>query len=782
MGKELLLAKSNFRKNKGTSIGLLLLITLAAMLIGVSLLLYFDAYPIASKEADRLESGDGYIWLNEDLTGVDEQSIAEVLQDDVEKYGTVTCLGYNNLTLPFGGGTVAPSVIINDSSAFHKSLDRTEVVYEDESITGSYIYLPYQFNTSGGYETGDDYSFELGGKKQHFIVKGFTNTTYFGCNNTGTYELVLDDASFEEVKSTQWESNKAYIVSFFLKEGVKDSKFKIETQNKFLTMNPNTVVWIAQKPSVILGKSFMALILTVSFLTVTLILILVIAMMLSNCISNYVRENMKSIGALKATGYTSRNIKNSLFILFIIISLLGGIAGAALSYLIMPIMSKVVIGQMGVPYEASFCLGLSVLPVLIVVICSIIFTAFSTRKIKRINPIVALRDGVEAHNFKKNRVRLDKSKLGINISLALKTMLTNKKQNIITFIVVGILVFVCTLGLLMYENFNRNPKLSILTFETCGGVVGTTTENFDELRAYIESRSDAENIREMIAIPFTYNNEDALNTNIIDDIDRLNNKDICYKGRFPRYENEIAVSGKFAENYGFKIGDELPLEYGPKSYTYLITGLIQTCNNYGREAILTNEGGSHLYDLEHSPKSIWFDCADKETSEKILDEAIAKFGDKITLILNFYETIEGSMTTFKSISAIMLILVCSIAGAVILVILYLLMKALIHNKRKDYGILKSLGYSSSNLILQTSISFMPSIIASVIIFSVISHFFANPYMNLILRTFGLMKCTFTVPVVGEIIIGVGMIALSFVFSLLQARKIRDIEAYSLLVE
>ena len=41
MGKELLLTKSNFKKNKGTTIGVFLLVVLSSMLMGIALLIYF---------------------------------------------------------------------------------------------------------------------------------------------------------------------------------------------------------------------------------------------------------------------------------------------------------------------------------------------------------------------------------------------------------------------------------------------------------------------------------------------------------------------------------------------------------------------------------------------------------------------------------------------------------------------------------------------------------------------------------------------------------------------
>ena len=73
MEKTLLLAKSNLRKNRGTSIGLFLMMMIASALIGVSLLVFLDLYPTGSKEAKRLNAGDGYISIRYDLNGFTDE-------------------------------------------------------------------------------------------------------------------------------------------------------------------------------------------------------------------------------------------------------------------------------------------------------------------------------------------------------------------------------------------------------------------------------------------------------------------------------------------------------------------------------------------------------------------------------------------------------------------------------------------------------------------------------------------------------------------------------------
>ena len=139
------------------------------------------------------------------------------------------------------------------------------------------------------------------------------------------------------------------------------------------------------------------------------------------------------------------------------------------------------------------------------------------------------------------------------------------------------------------------------------------------------------------------------------------------------------------------------------------------------------------------------------------------------------------MTTFRSISITMLLVMCVISAAVIALILYLLIKSLVYHKRRDYGIYKAVGYTSGSLMLQTALSFMPSVIASAVVFPIASYYLANPYMSTFMHMFGLVKCNFTIPVSGVVIIAVSFVIVSFFLALLQTRRIKKIEAYNMLV-
>ena len=86
MEKIKLLTGSHFRKNKATSIGLFLLIILAAMLICASILLFTNVYPTVSREAENLNAGDGFIRLTKDIEGIDDNCIGKLMNGDVKEY------------------------------------------------------------------------------------------------------------------------------------------------------------------------------------------------------------------------------------------------------------------------------------------------------------------------------------------------------------------------------------------------------------------------------------------------------------------------------------------------------------------------------------------------------------------------------------------------------------------------------------------------------------------------------------------------------------------------
>lgn len=106
---------------------------------------------------------------------------------------------------------------------------------------------------------------------------------------------------------------------------------------------------------------------------------------------------------------------------------------------------------------------------------------------------------------------------------------------------------------------------------------------------------------------------------------------------------------------------------------------------------------------------------------------------------------------------------------------------MLNNKMRDYGVMKSLGFTTKQLVLQTALSFMPAIILSTVIGLIISCLIINPLMSLFLSSMGIVKCTFAPPVLFSVIAGIGLILFAFAFACLLSLKVKKIAPRNLLV-
>lgn len=157
-----------------------------------------------------------------------------------------------------------------------------------------------------------------------------------------------------------------------------------------------------------------------------------------------------------------------------------------------------------------------------------------------------------------------------------------------------------------------------------------------------------------------------------------------------------------------------------------------------------------------------------------------EFGGRLNTTINIDSMIDGTASVYVSLMAIIVIAILVLSAIITAFVLYLLVRTILNNKQRDYGILKSLGFTTGQLILQTALSFMPTIIVSAIIGLTVCSLIINPLTALFLSGIGIVKCTFTVPAGFVIISGIALVLFTFVTLCLLSLKIRKIAPKSLL--
>ena len=206
--------------------------------------------------------------------------------------------------------------------------------------------------------------------------------------------------------------------------------------------------------------------------------------------------------------------------------------------------------------------------------------------------------------------------------------------------------------------------------------------------------------------------------------------------------------------------------------------MTQVTNYLGRDGLLTRLGYERLGELANT--SYYINLVKGTDIDAFNAQIKEKFAGNINTTINVDANIEAAGTVYVSLMTIIVIAIIVLSAIIIAFVLYLLVRTMLNNKKRDYGILKSLGFTTGQLVLQTALSFMPAIILSTVVGLILSSVLVNPLLSLFMSGLGIVKCTFTVPIAFNIIAGIGLILVSFGIACLLSMKIKKIAPRNLL--
>lgn len=777
MRKLLYIARSNMRKAKGQTVAIVVLVLIAAMLLNLWLMLSMDYRKNFERYHDKLNAE--HVTLSvDDAEGNVKSFLEATLEGDgrVKEYRLDSVMHMTGSFDYNGGNMNGWFAFMKKDLALTRSVGRAEIVESGNFESG--VYLPMLYKTDE-IKVGKTVEISIGSHTVNYTVCGFFNSVMMGSHNCVITQIILTEDKYEELAELNY-APKATLCSVRLNSVSDNMNFEADLKAAVSKAFPN-VIMTSNCYDIVSQSRYISQGITSSLMCVMAFLVLLIALVviISNII-NYIQVNIKNLGALKAVGYTSRQLVCSLILQFLGLTLLTAIVGAALSYAIFPAINTMMIAQTGIPYAIRFL----PLPILIsvVILCAAVAVAvlLATLKMRKIEPIVALRSGVQTHNFKRNFVPLERTKAPVNLALALKTTLSGVKHNITMCITMLVLSLIVVFSGLMTENVivDMKPFLNLIVGETADSCINVQTEVEEDFVSALQADGRVEKVYLYNSLNVSHAGGAELMATICDDFAKVNNQSVIYKGRFPKYDNEIAIAGKYAKEKGFKVGGEIDITANGKTEKYLISGLTQITNNLGRDCLLTRAGYERLGELSNI--SYYINLKSGTDIDAFNAEIKTRFEGYVNTTINVDTTIQGAASVYVSLMTIIVIAILALSAIIIAFVLYLLVRTMLNNKKRDYGILKSLGFTTKQLVLQTALSFMPAVIISTVVGVIISCIAINPLMSLFLSSMGIMKCTFEVPLLFSSLAGIGLIMLSFGIACLLSLKVRKIAPRSLL--
>jgi len=778
MGKYFLIAKSNLRKSKCQTVAIIVLIILAAFLLNLWLMISIDYSANFSRQHDALNA-EHVMFTIDDENGEAHDFLEMKLDGDekVEQYRLDSCLQMTG-TFEYNEGEMNSWLVFMEKElALNRNIGKSEIVEEGNLDSG--IYIPLLYKTKD-IDIGKSIGISIGSNLVEYTICGFFNNIMMGSNNCGLTQMMLTKDKYDELGELNY-ALKSTLCSIRLLDKNDNINYEADIKSIVSKQFPNATSIIGNYYDMVFQSRYISQSICSMVISAMAVFVLLIALvvMVSNII-NYIQVSMNNLGALKATGYTSLQLIRSLLLQFLGLTFIASLVGLAISYISFPSLNAMMIAQTGIPYKIRFLPIPMLLALLILGGATALAVWLAARRIKKIEPIVALRSGVQTHNFKRNHIPLDKAKTPLNLSLALKTTLSGAKHNVTICITMFALSFVVAFSGVMSANIiaDTTPFINLIVGETADSCVNVKPEYEEEFLKELKQDSRVEKVYLYTTVNVTHvEGSELLAT--VGDFENVNNPNVIYQGRFPKYDNEIALGAKYAKEKHFDIGNEIEISSNGKTEKFLICGFTQVTNYLGRDCLITREGYEHFGKLTNA--SYYLNLSEYVDINAFNEEIKEKLPGQLNTAINIATVVEAGVNVYVSLMSIIVIVILFISVIIITFVLYLLVRTMLNNKMRDYGILKSLGFTTKQLVLQTALSFMPAIVISSIIGLIISGVTINPILSLFFSGLGILKCTFVVPVDYIAIVGVGLILLSFAITCLLSLKIKKIAPRNLLV-
>ncbi len=774
----LTLLKANIRHKKGSFISIIILMIIVSMSFTSVISIQDNCSSCINDALDSVNAGDLQLYLTDDVLSGDLLNSVKnnPLVKDVISKEAVSTFGAK-----FGDTSYNSSWFMTKLTDEYRLLDEDKTGYTKAApLKKGEIYIPQGLCTSMGCDVGDKLEVETIDGFHKFTVKGLVVEPVNGGMTMGLKIVFVSDDDYAALHRDAVAMSDAKRCSDFrLLQIYKADKSMSDSQFK-TRLNRDTGIVDYAFFSIQRAQSYNYTYISVDMILSGLLifvgfLVAIVLIVLAHSISTGIEMEYTSLGMLKAQGFTSGKIKAVFALQYLIAQVIGAVIGTALAFPVIMFFGDVFQPIIGIPSRNSVSAFKSILFIAGVLAVSALFIALASRKIGKISPMKAISGGKNDVYFS-NRLNAPISKKALTPSLAFRQFTSNKRRYIATIIIVSILMF-----FMITMNVMGASVTSKSTMENMGMPIAELNIDYKE-DVPDSTVKDIESIIEKhTAIERKYNLK-----NMYMSLNGAEYMSIVYKnpesmmmseGRYPKYDNEIAVTQILADELDLKIGDKITVSNKDKRLECIVTGLYNYVNDLGLNFSIPLEAAQKLgvndvlycgYSLNEPSKCM-----------AIADEIEEKYPDILTVsasetdsFVELYSTARNAMTG----------VIYAVSVLFSLVVVMMVCKKAFLQERRDIGIFKSLGFTSSKLRLQFAVRFLIVSLAGSALGIVISLFCTPMTLTWVFKMIGVSNFISRFSAL-SIIIPAAITAVSFfTFAYLSSRKIKKVEIKELVTE
>lgn len=782
-----LLVRSNIKKSRKTSFAFFLLLMATMLLSYTGSQLTEGFRRLYQEKAAETNSADFAAVLPRNFCERYKEEIAGFRQaeEEILVMETSDALLLRNMDIQAGNGEpVNGSWMIRDADR-EGTLSSLKIVEYMDQMPENGIYVPYVCRTFFGFGLGDMLTISSGEWEETFIIAGFTEDVLFGCRSNIAFDL--PQASFRSLQEKTGADCDAAVVMIKTEGSVSGlanrfSEFVAGKSDGEMFYNTSDINYAEASRSNNLNI-YVAVMNAASFIGVAACFMVVWFHM-----RNTLDKDLKELGTLKAVGYGGGQIVISYVLQFLFLGLAGGMAGIGLSQCIMPAVIKNIATDIGFVWNTAFlgrAAGRNLLAVLLVIGA---VTLFLSRGIFRIRPVEAIQErGKVQFSGRKGGMTMESSPFPVNLSIIFKMISSERIKSILTGVVISVIMCVAGFAVILYVRLVNDE----------GGMLQVTgTEVYSvnvqpsrpEDAAEIAREMEREGVRKvMLAVEpgssrLLCDNGVYAALGVYSDYGALENPSL-YAGRYPKHENETAISGNLAEALGKEIGDTIEVsqifQEAAGEGTFLIVGLTQGTYTGGRDIYLTMEG-LNLVDPGAQWQTVHIYLEEGVDAEEYCSRLEERFLDRISYAGGFERVFYSQLAPIISSVSGVVFFIMAVMFLLVIIMGYFVTNSILLTHKRDFGIMKALGYSNGQIISQTVVTFMLYIAGGSLLGGIALYFGSNAVLAGLFRGMGVYRLTFRFPAVWIAVLVLCMEAAGCLTAFLSAWKVRKIVPCSLI--
>ena len=832
MKKIIHMAKANILKHKSAVASLFVIIMAMSAITTVGLSVLLGVIPDHMAGLDRLNSLHSSMIMTKDMY---LPSFEDIIRSDprVSQYEICELLYPDRPTVNYGGEIDFNAMIFNLDKPWQ--ISPPFIVEEDPGLPREQaIYLPV-YAKGLGYMTGDAFTMVYKNRPYHFIVAGFFEASDSATSNGYGIRYYVPAECYEILRE-QFGSHVWIAVRFFDPHDSTafNRDFVSQIDTEFSVMGGGSLIMSFDMMFTLAAVPIMSM--SALILTFALIIAAISLMVVRFRVSTGIEGAMHEIGVLKASGYTSGQIIACYLAEYAAVALPAALLGTVAVIPLFAPIRQVLFTVSGTTWTLGANIPAGLMAALCITAILLVMVLLSCRRIKNLPPVDALRGGTASNSFRRNRFPLDRGAWSVQARLGLKNMFAYGKLYVMIGVIVTGISLSITFIVVMYQNFSGDMsafvKMSGVEFSD---VLLTVTQQADadsmaeELEKMPEVRKTS--MYDWVSIRVGGTDVAGFASNDFDAMESTR----AHDGRFPKYDNEIAMPKLLAAQLGKEIGDGVAVRANGMTQEFIITGFFSTTNNGGRVAAITgagyrrfdpgytrksinvyfNEGVSYdafsekltqsfgVLNVYRQDESGRFAEAKARAEEKIsaymeqyginsIEYAVIYNGEiilsgssgayQVEKIENFQELIKTQIGIYAQTMALIAGVIAIVSLVIISLILSMTIRSIVVRRRRELGTLKACGFTTKQLARQLAISFIPAALVGVITGCVTGAYAVSPAMTVIMSFQGVHNAELEVHAPTVILLGAAIGLAVFVIANASAMRIKNISVYELLSE